>query len=309
MSYKPLVVIIGPTAAGKTAVSVQCAQALDGEIVSGDSMQVYRGMDIGTAKITPHEKQNIPHHMIDIINPNEEFSVADFQQRAQSCIDNILTRGKLPILVGGTGLYIQAIVDNLDFTEIEIDWDFRNHLKVLAREKGNAYLHQQLKNVDPQAALKIHPNDLRRMIRALEVFEKTGKPISEFQKASKQIPSPYSPIMIGISMEREVLYDRINERVEKMFEMGLEEEVKKMLRKGYDSSLIAMQGLGYKEVIPYLQGQYDLEEVKRVLKRDTRHFAKRQLTWFKRDERITWFNGLENHVADQIILHIKEQLI
>ncbi len=309
MSYKPLVVIIGPTAAGKTAVSVQCAQALEGEIVSGDSMQVYRGMDIGTAKITPYEKQNIPHHMIDIINPDEEFSVADFQERAQSCIDNILIRQKLPILAGGTGLYIQAIVDNLDFTEIEIDWDFRNQLKALAQEKGNAYLHQQLKNVDPQAALKIHPNDLRRMIRALEVFEKTGKPISEFQKDSKQIPSPYSPIMIGISMEREVLYERINERVEKMFEMGLEEEVKKLLSKGYDPSLIAMQGLGYKEVISYLQGQYDLEEAKRVLKRDTRHFAKRQLTWFKRDERITWFNGLENHVVDHIVLHINDQLL
>lgn len=299
----PLVVILGPTATGKTKISVELALRLKGEIISGDSMQVYRFMDIGTAKIKPEEKRGVPHYMLDIKEPNEPFSVAEFQKLARQKIAEIASTGKLPFLVGGTGLYIQAVIDPYEFTEQENIQPYRMELKQLAEEHGVDYLHQLLSKVDPASATKIHPHDLKRITRALEYFHLTGNPISANRQA--QYSSRYNVVLIGLTLKRELLYQRIEERVDQMIANGFVEEVKALLAQGYTPDLPAMQGLGYRQLCGYLRGDYDLPEAVSLIKKETRHFAKRQLTWFRRDPRVNWINveELEDNY-EQILLEI-----
>lgn len=284
----PLVVILGPTASGKTKIAVDLALKIGGEIISGDSMQVYRNMNIGTAKIKPEEAKGIPHYLIDIRNPHETFSVAAFQQLAREKITVIAEKGKIPFLVGGTGLYIQAVIDAYEFTEQKNVLPYRRQLYSLAQEQGKDYLHSLLHKVDSAAALKLHPHDLKRVVRALEYYYLTGKRISENKKAlTKQ--ARYQLVLIGLTMERSLLYKRIEQRVEQMMEEGFLEEVENLLSCGYSPELPSMQGLGYRQLVSYLRGDYDLLEAISLIKKETRHFAKRQLTWFRRDCRIRWY--------------------
>lgn len=286
-------VIVGPTAAGKTAVSLQVAEILGAEIISGDSMQVYRGMDIGTAKIRPAEMVGsggkiITHHLIDILSPDEPFSVADFQKISRQLIREINARGHLPLLVGGTGLYVNAVLEDYQFAPAEDDQEFRQQKMAEAAEFGSARLHAQLQEVDPQAAQRIHANDLRRIIRALEVFQQGGQTISQQQSEQKK-ETLYQTAWAGINTGRELLYQRINQRVDGMLAEGFISEVEKLLQQGYHPGLNAMQGLGYRQMSAYLMGLSTKQEAVQLMKRDTRHFAKRQLTWFRRDGRIQWF--------------------
>lgn len=283
-------IIVGPTAVGKTDASVGVAKALDGEIISADSAQVYKYMDIGTAKIKSEEMQGIPHYLIDEIYPDQSFSVAQFRDRAERYIKEISSRGKLPIIAGGTGLYINSLIANMDFTASVGDDEYRQAMQELADNKGNDYLHSLLKEIDPVSYERLHPNDVRRVIRALEVFNFTGRSISYFQEESKKIPSKYDYVYVGLTMDRQRLYDRINKRVDLMLERGLIEEVQRLLDMGYNRELVSMQALGYKEIVQYLMNEITLEEATFILKRDSRHYAKRQLTWFRRDERIQWFD-------------------
>jgi tRNA dimethylallyltransferase len=291
ISNKPnIVILVGPTAVGKTDVSIAAAKALNGEIISADSAQVYKYMDIGTAKISYSEMQGIKHHMIDEVTPDQSFSVAQFRDKADHYIHQITHKGKLPIVTGGTGLYINSLLNNLDFTKSVGDEDFRQRMQELADNKGNEYLHEMLKTIDEESYRRLHANDVRRVIRALEVYEYTGKTISHFQEESKKIPPRYHAAYVGLTMDRQKLYERINQRVDTMLEKGLIEEVKKLLNMGYSRDLVSMQALGYKEIVQYLEGEISLEEAVFILKRDSRHYAKRQLTWFRRDERIKWFD-------------------
>lgn len=295
---RPLVVIVGPTAVGKSRIAVRLAHRLDGEIVSGDALQVYKGLNIGTAKLTRAEQEGIPHHMIDVVTPDQNFSVAAYRQLAWKAIEEIHQRGKLPLLVGGTGLYINSVIDNYSFPEIPTDLKLRDRLKELGLTRGRDYLHQLLKEVDPSSAIKIEPGDLRRVVRALEVFYLTGCPISSFHRRSISCESRYRLSMTGLMMERETLYSRINSRVEVMIAQGLVDEVKELLESGYSPNSNAMQALGYKEIISCLQGEYDLTTAVELIKRGTRRYAKRQMTWFKRDRRITWYS-VENYITEE----------
>lgn len=283
-----LVVIIGPTAVGKTQLSLELAEQFDGEIISGDSMQVYRGMDIGTAKAESEELASIPHHLIDIKNPDEEYSVAMFQESAASLITDINQRGKLPFIVGGTGLYIESVTHRFQFSTTSQDPELRDRLQRLADSEGVEALHARLADVDPITAERLHPNDVKRVIRALEIYESSGYKMSDFQLRAQH--SPYDLVMIGLTMDRAKLYERINHRVELMIEAGLVEEVRGLLDAGYDASLVSMQGLGYKELIPYLYGEITLEKAVNDIQQRTRHFAKRQLSWFRRMAEIQWFD-------------------
>lgn len=310
---EPLLVIIGPTAVGKTALGIELAKKYNGEIISGDSMQIYRGMDIGTAKPKVEEMAGIPHHMIDILNPDQDFSVAKFQEMVTNLISEIVQRGRLPILVGGTGLYVGSVMDHYDFSEVAEDSVFRQRMEELALTLEPGQLHRQLMQVDPEAAEKLHPNDTRRVIRALEVYHVSGVPISKHQYLHSQRAPKYNLLIAGLTMDRGRLYNRINQRVDKMMEEGLIQEVQTLLDKGYSPGSQALKGLGYKEIIAYLRGEYDLEEAVRLLKRDTRHFAKRQLTWFRRDQRINWYNveeyGNISKLAEEIGQKVAGQLI
>ncbi len=283
-----LVVIIGPTAVGKTQLSLDLAQQFNGEIISGDSMQVYRGMDIGTAKAEPAELALVPHHLIDIKNPDEEYSVALFQESATRLITEINQRERLPFIVGGTGLYIESVTHRFQFSQAAQDPELRERLQRLADAEGVEALHARLADVDPITAQRLHPNDVKRVIRALEIYESTGYKMSDFQLRAQH--SPYDLVMIGLTMERVVLYERINRRVELMIEAGLVEEVRGLLDKGYDASMVSMQGLGYKELIPYLYGEITLEKAINDIQQRTRHFAKRQLSWFRRIPEVQWFD-------------------
>ncbi|MED1801854.1 tRNA (adenosine(37)-N6)-dimethylallyltransferase MiaA [Brevibacillus porteri] len=283
-----LVVIIGPTSVGKTQLSLELAEQFDGEIISGDSMQVYRGMDIGTAKAEPEELARIPHHLIDIKNPDEEYSVAMFQESAATLITDINQRGKLPFIVGGTGLYIESVTHRFQFSTTSQDPELRDRLQRLADSEGVEALHARLADVDPITAERLHPNDVKRVIRALEIYESSGYKMSDFQLRAQH--SPYDLVMIGLTMDRAKLYERINHRVELMIEAGLVEEVRGLLDAGYDASLVSMQGLGYKELIPYLYGEITLEKAVNDIQQRTRHFAKRQLSWFRRMAEIQWFD-------------------
>lgn len=284
---QPLLVLIGPTAIGKTRLSIEVAKQYNCEIISGDSMQVYRGMDVGTAKITREEMQGVPHHMIDICDPEYPFSVAEFQERTRGLIAEIGQRGALPFIVGGTGLYIESICYNFHFSEAGSDETFREEQRRFLEEYGNEALHERLRLVDPQSAEKLHPNDTRRVIRALEIAHMTGRTLSS-QMAGQTRESPYCLCIVGLTTQREILYKRIEERVDSMLADGLTREVQQLLDRGVSRGHISMQGLGYKEIAAYLEGEVGWEETVRLLKRNTRRFAKRQLSWFRHMQDIHW---------------------
>jgi tRNA dimethylallyltransferase len=289
MRKKPLIVIVGPTGVGKTLIAIRLCEDFGGEVVSADSRQIYRYMDIGTAKPTKDERKRVPHHLVDIIFPDEDFSLARYQDMAYAAIEGILTRGKLPFLVGGTGQYVRAVVEGWSIPHVPPDEKLRAALLKEAELKGIEALHARLKGIDPVAAAKIDPRNIRRVIRALEVYLKTGRPISELQGKS---PPPYNVLQIGLTMERKELYRRIDERVDKMIESGLVEEVKRLIERGYSLSLPSMSGLGYRQIGLYLLGEIGLEEAIRLIKRDTRRFVHHQYNWFRlSDERIHWFDA------------------
>lgn len=306
---KPLIILTGPTAVGKTELSISLAKAVNGEIISADSMQVYRYMDIGSAKITQEEMQGVPHYLINILDPKEAFHVVSFQQYAKQYIKEIYQKGKIPILVGGTGFYIQSILYDIDFTEARENESIRLELEEIAAAKGASYLHDQLKQVDEKAAFKIHENNVKRVIRALEFYKQTGQKISEHNKAQKQKESPYQFQYFVLTNHREILYERINKRIDQMISNGLVDEVKKLKEMGCTKDMVSMQGLGYKEILSYLNGETTLEEAIYILKRDTRHFAKRQLTWFKREKEVTWVPVYEfDAKQEEMLQYILEEL-
>lgn len=290
-----VIVIVGPTASGKTKTAVELALHIGGEIISADSMQIYKYMDIGTAKPTEQERKGIKHYLIDEVAPDREFSVACFRTLALRYIEEITGKNKIPIVVGGTGLYINSLIYNIKFTEINTDKEIRNHLENIAREKGNEYLHNMLKDIDPETAGKVHVNDTRRIVRAIEVFKTTGKPMSYHREASRLEEPAYNYTIFGIRLERKKLYERINKRVDEMMERGLVEEVKQLMDIGYDKRPVAMQALGYKEILWYLKGKATLGEAVDLLKRDTRRYAKRQMTWFNSIENIVWLDIDEDY--------------
>lgn len=290
MKKIPVIVVLGPTASGKTALAIELAKVYDGEIVSADSMQIYKGMDIATAKPTAQEMSEVPHHLIGFVDPDKRFSVAEYVEAAKNAIFDIHSRGKMPIICGGTGLYINSLIDNIKFDDTSEDFELRDKYLKIAKEKGNHYLWEMLNSVDERAALGIHENNVIRVIRALEVYEKSGKTISEAKDISRAEPSPFEPFFIGLNFsDRQMLYDRINERVDKMVECGLINEVRQAYKE--DRSMkTAHQAIGYKELIPYFEGESDLETCLDKIKQETRRYAKRQLTWFRRDTRINWIN-------------------
>lgn len=285
-----MIILTGPTAVGKTSLSIGLAKALDGEIISADSMQVYRGMDIGTAKITPEEMQGVPHHLIDILEPWEEFHVADFQRYCKEAMADIYARGKCPIIVGGTGFYIQSVLYDIDFSQTEADADFREEMEELAREEGAVALHDRLRAVDEASAEAIHPNNVKRVIRALEYYRQTGERMSEHNQAQQRKVSPYQFRYYVLRLPREILYQRINERVDAMERAGLTGEVERLLAQGCHRKMVSMQGLGYKEIMDALEGRDTLEHAYERIKQETRHFAKRQFTWFRREREVTWID-------------------
>ncbi len=311
MEKKPLVVITGPTAVGKTKISIKIAKSLNGEIVSADSMQIYKYMNIGTAKPTTEECQGILHHMMDFLDPACEFSVAQYQKLATETIKDIHERGRLPIVVGGTGLYIKSLIYPMNFTEAQQDLKYRKDLYKKAETLGKAYLHEKLQKVDPASASRLHPNDTRRIVRALEVYHLTGKPMSEQSQNLDNMGYRYDLAMIGLTMRRAKLYERINQRVDNMIKSGLLLEIKELLDRGYTRNMISMQGLGYKEIIDYFEGKLSLEEAIYLLKRDTRRYAKRQLTWLRGEKGITKvsideFESLDT-LIQWVILFIREK--
>ncbi len=306
---KPLVVLTGSTAVGKTELSIRLAEQIGGEIISADSMQVYRGMDIGSAKVTVPEMRGIPHHLIDILEPDEEFHVVRFQERAKRCIEEIHARGKIPILAGGTGFYIQAVLYDIDFTETESDQNYRGELEKLAASQGADCLHEMLQKVDPESAATIHANNVKRVIRALEFYRETGKKISAHNEAERQKRSPYQFAYFVLNDERGRLYANIDRRVDKMMEQGLLQEVARLKEKGYHRGMVSMQGLGYKEILEYLDEEISLDEAIRILKRDTRHFAKRQLTWFRRERDVIWVNKDQFGYDDDRILEYMTEVL
>lgn len=283
-----MIILAGPTAVGKTAASIRLAKAVGGEIISADSMQVYRHMDIGSAKIRPEEMEGVPHYLVDVLEPEEDFNVVRFQQMAKAAAEEIYARGRIPIAAGGTGFYIQALLYDIDFTENDGDSSFRRELEKTAEEKGGEYLHALLQEADPEAALQIHPHNIKRMIRALEFHHQTGGKISEHNETEREKESPYNFAYFVLTDDRSCLYDRIDRRVDLMMEEGLLDEVRFLKERGVRRDSTAMQGLGYKELYAFLDGEYPLEEAVRIIKRDTRHFAKRQLTWFKRERDVIW---------------------
>lgn len=305
---KPLIILTGPTAVGKTALSIGLAKAVDGEIISADSMQVYRKMNIGTAKIEPSEMQGVRHHLIDILDPGEEFNVVLFKRYALEAMEDIYSRGKIPVIVGGTGFYIQALLYDIDFEDNDNDMSYREELQRLAAKKGNSHIHDMLSKVDPESAKKIHENNVKRVIRALEFYRKTGMKISEHNETEAQKESPYNFEYFVLNDDRSKLYDRIDRRIDIMLEQGLEAEVRQLVSEGYSRELVSMQGLGYKEIIDYIQGRCSFDEAVYTLKRDTRHFAKRQITWFKREKQVTWVNKNEYDSESSILEYMMNRL-
>ncbi|NBG88747.1 tRNA (adenosine(37)-N6)-dimethylallyltransferase MiaA [Isachenkonia alkalipeptolytica] len=298
---KHVIFIVGPTAVGKTSLTIELAKALDGEVIYADSMQIYKEMNIGTAKPSKQEQEGIPHYMIDEIFPDEDFSVADFEVRAKQHIQEILSRGKTPIVSGGTGLYVNALLYDMDFGKSVSNPSFRNTLKEESELYGKDYIYQKLQKVDPKAAEKIHPNNLVKVIRALEINYETGENLGDF-KEDLQLTSEFQPILIGLNRKRKNLYERINLRVDIMIEEGLVKEVKRLLEKGYSKELKAFKGLGYKEIIRYLNGENTLHDAIRILKKNTRRYAKRQITWFKRYDFIKWFL-VDRYEKEEVLLN------
>lgn len=300
MAKIPLIVICGPTASGKTSLSIAIAKALNGEIVSCDSMQIYKGMDIATAKPTEEERSDAVHHLVDFLDPGETFSVAEYVKLANDAIMDISSRGKQPIVCGGTGLYVTSLVDNVTFDEFGSNDELRNELCALAKEKGNSYLLEMLREFDPESAERLHENNLNRIIRAIEVYKITGKTITDYNRDSKLIESPYDTVMIGINYrDRQKLYDRINLRVDIMVKDGLLEEAKEVLSN--ENMRTAAQAIGYKELLPCFSGEKSLEECLNNLKMQSRRYAKRQLTWLRRDERINWIYADECESFEEIV--------
>ncbi len=299
---QPLIILTGPTAVGKTKLSLRLARAVGGEIISADSMQVYRYMDIGTAKIRPEEMEGISHHLIDVLDPSEEFHVVKFQELAKKAMEQIRAAGHIPIVAGGTGFYIQALLYDIDFTEHPGQERLRRQLEAFAREQGREALHQRLAQVDPAAADQIHPNNVKRVVRALEFFHQTGEPISRHNQQERQKESPYQFVYFVLTDARSRLYQRIDSRVDQMLRDGLVEEVRSLKERGYTKDMVSMQGLGYKEILTYLDGGCSLEDAVYQIKRDTRHFAKRQITWFKRERDVTWIDLCDfDHDEDKVL--------
>ena len=302
MDKKPLIILSGPTAVGKTALSIELAKRINGAIISADSMQVYKYMDIGSAKIMPDEMEGIKHYLIDELMPHEEFNIFVFQQKAKAALEEIYENGQIPIVAGGTGFYIQSLIYDIDFDNQDCDSEYRAELETIALEQGNEVLHERLRAIDPVSAEKIHANNVKRVIRALEFYHLTGKPISEHNEVEQQKQSPYNFAYFVLTDERENLYKRIDMRVDVMLDNGLVEEVKKLKEMGYHRDMVSMQGLGYKEILDYLDGKCTLEEAIYILKRETRHFAKRQLTWFRRERDVIWFDKSNFDYNENVIL-------
>lgn len=307
MDKKRIVIITGPTAVGKTACSIAVSKHFGGEVISADSMQIYRGMDIGTAKVTEEEKNGVPHHMIDIISPEEKFSVANYKQIVDVLIPDIMSRGRLPIIVGGTGLYINSFLYDLDFQEIAGDEDYRIFLEKYAAENGNEALYKMLLDVDPESVTLLTPSDKKRIIRAMEIYKHTGKKLSELRRNLRNPNREYHCKIFFLHMERQVLYDRINARVDLMIERGLEEEVRELFERGLDESYPSMQGIGYKQFVSYFKGDCTKLEAVEKIKQLSRNYAKRQITWFKKDPRVEWIDrGGSN--ADESVDKIIESI-
>ena len=304
---KPLVILTGPTAVGKTALSIKLAKAINGEMISADSMQVYHYMDIGTAKIIPQEMEGIPHHLIDVLDPKEDFNVFTFQKMAKKAIAEIYAKGKLPILVGGTGFYIQSLLYDISFEETEVS-AYRTELTAEYEKYGAHALHEKLKDIDPISYEEIHENNVKRVIRALEFYHDTGYPISQHNTEQREKESPYNFEYFVLNDDRAIIYERIEKRIDLMIEQGLTQEVEKLLDYGCTPDMVSMQGLGYKEIIPYLKGECSLEDAIYILKRDTRHFAKRQLTWFRREKTVTWVNRNQFEDEDKMLDFMLQQL-
>ncbi|WP_075719719.1 tRNA (adenosine(37)-N6)-dimethylallyltransferase MiaA [Roseburia sp. 499] len=306
---KPLIILTGPTAVGKTELSIELAKRVKGSIISADSMQVYRHMDIGSAKIRPEEMQGIPHYLIDTFEPDEEFHVVKFQEYAKRYLEEIYAEGRIPIIAGGTGFYIQALLYDIDFTKEQEDSAYRKELEQFAKEHGAHALHEKLRAVDEKAAEEIHENNVKRVIRALEFHHLSGGKISEHNEKERQKESPYNFAYFVLNDERERLYQRINQRVDIMMEQGLVEEVQNLKNMGYHKKMVSMQGLGYKEILEYLDGECTLDEAIYRIKRDTRHFAKRQLTWFRREREVLWVNKQEfQYDNDKILTYMMSEM-
>ena len=285
---RPLIVLTGPTAAGKTKLSIALAKAIIGEIISADSAQVYKYMNIGSAKIKKEEMSGVQHYLVDILEPTQDFNIVLFQKYAKEAVEKIYAKGKIPILVGGTGFYIQSVLYDIDFENSDEDRNLRSELENLAKEKGNDYVHNILKEIDPESAEIIHANNVKRVIRAIEYYRQTGQKISEHNETEKQKESAYDSFYFVLTDEREKLYANIDKRVDIMIEEGLVNEVKMLMDMGCKRDSTAMQALGYKEIISYLENEISLDEAIYIIKRDTRHFAKRQLTWFRREKDVIW---------------------
>ncbi len=303
-----IIVIVGPTAVGKTYVSVELAKKLGTEIISADSAQIYRGMDIGTAKITSGEMHGIKHHMIDIVEPDENYSVSDFKEDSEKIIDSLIENGKIPIIVGGSGLYVNSLIYDLDFGNAKSDKKIRDYYMYYYREHGEDALYEKLQKIDPASAEKIHKNNVKRVIRALEVYDITGTRFSELNTDIRKPSNKYECILVGLSMDRKILYERINMRVDNMISCGLPDEVRKLLSMGYSKDLVSMQAIGYKEIVDYLEESITLEDAVNTLKRNTRRFAKRQYTWFLKDENVKWFDVNNIREIDLTVNEIYEFL-
>lgn len=312
MKKKPLIILTGPTAVGKTKASIGLAKAIGGEIISADSMQVYKHMDIGSAKIKKEEMDGVPHYLVDVLEPDEEFHVVRFQELAKKAMEEIYANGHIPIVVGGTGFYIQALLYDIDFTEQNADTEYRNELEQFAKVHGSDALHEKLAEVDPKAASEIHAHNVKRVIRALEFYHQSGQKISEHNETERQKESPYNFCYFVLNDDRANLYERIDRRVDQMIADGLVEEVKALKAKGYHKAMVSMQGLGYKEILDYLNQECSLEEAVYKIKRDTRHFAKRQITWFKRERDVIWidkqkFEYDEDAILEEMLKYCKEK--
>lgn len=300
---RPLIILTGPTAVGKTALSIQLAKAIGGEIISADSMQVYQYMDIGSAKIRRDEMDGVPHYLVDVLMPEEEFHVVRFQEMAKKAMEKIYANNHIPVVVGGTGFYIQALLYDIDFTESDSDASYRSELECYANEHGVNALHEKLRAIDPESADSIHANNVKRVIRALEYYHLTGEKISVHNAREREKESPYDYRYFVLNDKRDHLYRRIDLRVDQMMEEGLLQEVKRLKEMGYHRGMVSMQGLGYKEILSYLDGEISLDEAVYEIKRDTRHFAKRQITWFKRERNVIWVNKDEYGYDEKKILN------
>ena len=303
-----LFILGGPTAVGKTEISIKLAQRLKGEIISADSMQIYKSMDVGSAKISKEEMRGVPHHLIDIIEPSEDFSVAEFKERAESAIEEITDSKKLPMLVGGTGFYINSLIYNYSFADTNKDEEYREYLTKLAESEGKEYVHSLLKDIDEESYNKLYPNDLKRVIRALEVYKVSGKPMSEFAAEQDILDIPYNVYYFVLNMDRQKLYSRINSRVDIMMENNLIDEVIKLKEMGYNADMQSMKGIGYKEVLYYLNGEISRNEAVEMIKQGSRNYAKRQLTWFRKDPRVNWVNKDDFDSDDEIVEYIASKL-